>query len=36
LKANRQAFEKAGFQWRGEEKAIRSDSIEVPPWLKQK
>ena len=36
LKANRQAFEKAGFQWRGEEKSIRSDSIEVPPWLKQK
>ncbi len=36
LKANRQAFEKAGFQWRGEEKSIRSDSMEVPPWLKQK
>jgi len=36
LKANRGAFEKAGFHWRGEEAALKSKDIEVPEWLKEK
>ena len=34
MKLNRASFEKAGFSWRGDEPAIRSDQIEVPPWLR--
>jgi len=34
MKLNRASFEKAGFTWRGDEPAIRSDKIEVPPWLR--
>jgi len=26
-------FEEAGFRWRGETEAIRSDEIDLPPWL---
>lgn len=36
LKANRSAFENAGFQWRGNEPAVKSKSIEVPLWLREK
>lgn len=36
LKANRREFEKAGFQWRGDEAPVPSKSIEVPAWLKEK
>jgi len=34
LTAHRERFESAGFQWRGDQPAIRSDKIEVPPWLR--
>ncbi|MFA6544879.1 MAG: substrate-binding domain-containing protein [Limisphaerales bacterium] len=34
LQANRGAFEQAGFQWRGDEAAIKSRDIVVPEWLK--
>lgn len=36
LKSNRSEFEKVGFKWRGEDAAVQSSSIEVPPWLKEK
>jgi len=36
LKANRSAFEQAGFIWRGDEAPIPSKSIEIPEWLKEK
>ena len=35
LRANRAQFEKAGFEWRGEE-AMQSKDIKVPDWLKDK
>jgi molybdenum ABC transporter molybdate-binding protein len=34
MKRNRAEFEATGFSWRGDEPAIRSDKIEVPPWLR--
>ena len=34
MKANRARFENAGFQWRGDEPAMRSAKIEVPAWLR--
>jgi molybdenum ABC transporter molybdate-binding protein len=34
MKANRADFEATGFSWRGDEPTIRSDKIEVPPWLR--
>jgi molybdate transport system substrate-binding protein len=34
FRANRNAFEDAGFHWRGEEEAVQSANIELPPWLK--
>jgi hypothetical protein len=36
LKANRSAFEQAGFIWRGDSAPIPSKSIEIPEWLKEK
>ena len=35
LKDHREAFEAAGFAWRGEEKAVKSDQILLPDWLKE-
>jgi molybdenum ABC transporter molybdate-binding protein len=34
LKTRRRNFETAGFVWRGEEAARRSDQIEIPAWLR--
>lgn len=34
LRRNRERFTETGFIWRGDEPAIRSKDIEVPPWLK--
>lgn len=34
LKAHRKDFTDSGFIWRGDEPAIKSSDIEVPPWLK--
>ncbi len=34
MKLHRERFESAGFQWRGDEPAIQSAKIEVPPWLR--
>jgi molybdate transport system substrate-binding protein len=34
LKGNKEAFEATGFVWRGDEKAVPSDKLEVPEWLK--
>ena len=34
MKRTRASFENAGFSWRGDEPAVRSDKIEVPPWLR--
>lgn len=34
LQANRGRFESAGFTWRGDQSAMRSDKIEVPAWLR--
>ncbi len=34
MKLNRASFENAGFSWRGDEPVLRSDKIEVPPWLR--
>lgn len=36
LKANRGAFEQAGFQWRGNEPALKSKDIKVPEYLLEK
>jgi molybdate transport system substrate-binding protein len=36
LKKNRGQFEQAGFLWRGDEAALKSKSIVVPEWLKEK
>ena len=36
LKNNRGAFEQAGFQWRGNEPAIKSKDIKVPEYLLEK
>jgi DNA-binding transcriptional LysR family regulator len=35
LQAHREAFEKAGFSWRGTEAPVQSSEIKVPDWLKQ-
>ena len=34
IKANHGRFEQAGFRWRGDEAAVRSDKLEIPPWLR--
>lgn len=34
LRDNRESFEKAGFIWKGESKAIPSDQLEIPDYLK--
>ncbi len=34
FRAHRKAFEDAGFLWRGEDDAIQSADIELPPWLR--
>lgn len=36
LKANRSAFEEAGFRWTGDQPAVRSDRITLPEWLQPK
>jgi molybdate transport system substrate-binding protein len=36
LKANRGEFEAAGFQWRGNEPALKSKDIKVPEYLLEK
>ncbi len=36
LKANRGEFEQAGFQWRGNEPALKSKDIKVPDYLLEK
>ena len=36
LKNNRAQFERSGFNWRGEETALRSKDIVIPDWLKDK
>lgn len=35
LRSRSEAFESAGFRWRGDGAPIPSDQLEVPPWLKQ-
>ncbi len=35
LQSHREAFEKAGFSWRGTEAPVQSSEIKVPDWLKQ-
>ncbi len=35
FKMNRARFEGAGFEWRGDEPAVQSAKIEVPPWLRE-
>ena len=34
FRAHHERFETAGFEWRGDEVAIDSKKIEVPPWLR--
>ena len=34
LRANKAAFEKSGFTWRGDSEAVKSDQLEIPEWLK--
>jgi ABC-type molybdate transport system substrate-binding protein len=34
LKRHRRQFEDSGFSWRGDSVAVKSDQIEVPPWLR--
>jgi ABC-type molybdate transport system substrate-binding protein len=34
LKNHKESFEAAGFTWRGENKAIASDKLDIPEWLK--
>jgi molybdate transport system substrate-binding protein len=34
LRSRSSSFEAAGFRWRGDEGAVPSDQLEVPPWLK--
>jgi ABC-type molybdate transport system substrate-binding protein len=36
LQANRGSFEQAGFSWLGDQPAVKSTSIQVPDWLKDK
>jgi ABC-type molybdate transport system substrate-binding protein len=36
LRANRSAFEEAGFRWTGDQPAVRSDRIPLPAWLQPK
>ena len=36
LKGHKESFEAAGFVWRGEEKAVPSDKLDIPEYLKQK
>ena len=35
LRSRSEAFEAAGFRWRGDGAAVPSDRLDVPPWLKQ-
>ncbi|MBM4081335.1 MAG: hypothetical protein FJ278_16655, partial [Planctomycetes bacterium] len=35
LRAHRARFEEAGFRWRGDEPAMASKDIHVPPWLQR-
>ncbi|CAN5822183.1 hypothetical protein BH11VER1_BH11VER1_35260 [soil metagenome] len=34
LKNHKESFEAAGFVWRGEEKAVKSNELAIPEWLK--
>ena len=34
LRANKDAFEKSGFIWRGDAEPVKSDKLEIPEWLK--
>ena len=34
LRANKAAFEKSGFIWRGDSEPVKSDKLEIPEWLK--
>lgn len=34
LKSRRSDFEKAGFVWRGDGEMVRSDTIDIPQWLR--
>lgn len=34
FRAHPEAFEEAGFTWRGDEPAVKSSGIEIPDWLK--
>ena len=34
FRAHPEAFEKAGFVWRGDEPPVKSSEIEIPGWLK--
>ena len=34
LRANKAAFEKSGFIWRGSAEPVKSDKLEIPEWLK--
>jgi molybdenum ABC transporter molybdate-binding protein len=34
FRAHPEAFEQAGFTWRGDEPAVKSSEIEIPAWLK--
>ena len=35
LRSRSTAFEAAGFRWHGDERAVSSDRIDVPPWLQR-
>jgi hypothetical protein len=35
LRKNRARFEESGFTWLGDQAPVKSNEIEVPPWLKQ-
>lgn len=35
FRAHHERFESAGFEWRGDEAAVDSTKIEVPPWLRE-
>lgn len=36
LKANKGAFEEAGFMWTGEGKPVPTDKLNIPEWLRKK
>ena len=35
LRSRSESFEAAGFRWRGDERTVSSDRLDVPPWLKR-